>query len=262
MLQRSRRLTLAHLPVTGLLLLNAVLLGIYRSERLPVIVALLLSYLATVSYGQRIRLTSLARVVIVVLLSFQLLTSARSGGASVETASVAGQVVESLVENRNLIDPSKTAHIIDGIPDLVGFADGSTIYSYALAPVPRSVWPQKPIIAPGPELGIKIFGTNRAGIPPGLFAEMYWNFWWVGIAVGVPLAGAAFGLLERRMRVMVDQNGLPKVFALVVLSQVPANALGIAVGQALLSAAIDVVIIFVMYRLFGGIQRRTPSRES
>jgi hypothetical protein len=49
--------------------------------------------------------------------------------------------------------------------------------------------PGKPLIHSGPIIGTEVYGTRVAGIPPGLVAEMYWNFHWAGVILGMILVG-------------------------------------------------------------------------
>ena len=251
MMSRTRKLSPAQMALLGALLANAVLLGIYRSERLPVLVSIVLSVVAISAYGRRLNVTRLARGALVALLVFQLLTVARTDGAAVQSNGVVAATFETLVENRNMIDPSKTAHIIDGVPERLDFANGSTIASFVVAPIPRSIWPTKPIITPGPTLGRFIFGTARSGIPPGLFAELYWNFGILGIGLGVPIAGAALGRIDRSVRRSTSTRGRTRVIQVVVLTQIGPNIMGISIGQAVLSAAITSSLVFVLFALFG-----------
>ena len=251
MMSRSRKLSPAQVALLGALLANAVVLGIYRSERLPVLVSIVLSVVAISAYGRRLNVTRLARGALVALLVFQLLTAARTDGAAVQSGGVVAATFETLVENRNMIDPSKTAHIIDGVPGKLDFADGSTITSFVVAPIPRSIWPTKPIITPGPTLGRTIFGTAVSGVPPGLFAELYWNFGLLGIGLGVPIAGAALGRVDSRVRHSTSSRGRTRVIQVVVLSQIGPNIMGISIGQAVLSAVITSTLVFVLFALFG-----------
>ena len=90
-------------------------------------------------------------------------------------------VLESIVLNRNQIELPKTAHIINAVPETLDFQYGKTLTRWLAAPIPREVWPDKPVIHPGPIIGNRIYGQRVAGVPPGLIAELWWNFGWFGI---------------------------------------------------------------------------------
>jgi oligosaccharide repeat unit polymerase len=92
----------------------------------------------------------------------------------------------------NFVDISKTAHIVNAIPDKLPFAYGQTYSTIFFAWIPRSIWPSKPVSNVDNTIGIKVFGANTYGsgaVPPGLFAELYWNFWYPGVFIGCFLVG-------------------------------------------------------------------------
>ena len=95
--------------------------------------------------------------------------------------------VKSLVLNRNGIGLPKTSHIINHIPDPLEYQYGKTILVWLIAPVPREIYPNKPMVHTGPIIGSTIYGTKVSGVPPGAIAELYWNF---------HIAGVVFGMLS------------------------------------------------------------------
>ena len=94
-----------------------------------------------------------------------------------------------LVYNRNFGDMQTTTHIIKAVPTVLPYQYGKTIAIWLLAPIPRAIWPEKPILHSGPLIGITLYGNNRSGVPPGFVAEMYWNFALPGVLVGSLLLG-------------------------------------------------------------------------
>jgi hypothetical protein len=102
------------------------------------------------------------------------------------------QVQEPLLGNRNWMDVAKTSHIVDEI-DFSDIRGGATMIGWIFAPVPRTVWSEKPAVRPGIELGATVFNRGdriRTGVPPGLVGELYWNFHIPGVALGMALLGA------------------------------------------------------------------------
>ena len=99
----------------------------------------------------------------------------------------------------NFIDISKTAHIIDGIPKKLPFAFGGTYITSLYAPIPRSIWPTKPVVNVDNIVGQKIYGSKyfgAGGTPAGLIAEAYWNFWLFGILIVPFLTGIFLRYIE------------------------------------------------------------------
>lgn len=86
----------------------------------------------------------------------------------------------------SFIDISKTAHIIDAIPEKLPYAFGSTYITFLYAPIPRSIWKSKPVVNVDNIVGQKVYGSKyfgAGGTPAGLIAEAYWNFWLFGILI-------------------------------------------------------------------------------
>jgi hypothetical protein len=64
--------------------------------------------------------------------------------------------------------------------------------------VPRFLWPEKPIITDvGADFNFAATGSRNSQSSPGLFAESYWNFGWVGVAIFMPLLGVVLFFLGR-----------------------------------------------------------------
>lgn len=103
------------------------------------------------------------------------------------------RVLEAVLKNRNLLDVSKTGYIIENIPEKLDFQYGSTLLAWLVGFVPRSLWEQKPAISLGPLIGKAIYddpSTRITGTPPGFIAELYLNFGYLGIIVGMAILGA------------------------------------------------------------------------
>ena len=91
-------------------------------------------------------------------------------------------VVESVVDNRNLLGVSKNAHIINNVPEREPHAWGWTVVNWVVTPIPRSLWPSKPSALTGGYVRDHIYQHKYGGgIPPGIVAELYWNFSYIGI---------------------------------------------------------------------------------
>lgn len=103
---------------------------------------------------------------------------------------------ELFVFNRNLADISKTAHIINGVPEEIEYKYGSSLLSVFVSPIPRTLWPEKPVLYLGKEIGKKIYKVGErvnTGIPPGFIAELFLNFGLLGILSGMGLLGLFLG---------------------------------------------------------------------
>ncbi len=176
------------------LFVNASLLPIYASSRTEVGYILLVAVAIEVAAGARPQVRQVLRVGAVVIVLLSVMTFLRASAQRADTGSFdVGAAVTSaqevLVYNRNFGDITTTAHIYGAVPDTLPFARGSTITAWLVAPVPRSLWPEKPVINSGPVIGSVIYGNSRSGVPPGLIGELYWNFGWWGLLGGMALIG-------------------------------------------------------------------------
>jgi hypothetical protein len=118
-----------------------------------------------------------------------------------------------MVLNDNFIDASKTAFIMEAIPDRLPYQWGKTYLLVFLAWIPREVWPGKPIVNIDNTIGQVVRGHNllgSAGLPPGQIAELYYNFSYPGILAGCFL----IGVLLRKVDVLLGAYGRnPNVIA-------------------------------------------------
>jgi oligosaccharide repeat unit polymerase len=135
-------------------------------------------------------------ILLVVLTIFLVMTNMRQGNRS---------SINENINKFNIIDFSalfiaggtgmnigKTCYIIDSIPEKMDFQWGGTFITFLYAWIPREIWPNKPIAALDAIIAMKIYGAQmygRGGIPPGMIAELYLNFWIIGIPFGCFLVG-------------------------------------------------------------------------
>jgi hypothetical protein len=113
------------------------------------------------------------------------------------------RLFDPIVFTTNLIDVSKTAHIMNAIPRLLDYQLGKTVALLALAWIPRDLWPDKPVVNVDNTLGMAISGTTlygSSGLPPGIVAESFWNFGYPGIVVGCFLLGFLLRWVDTNFR--------------------------------------------------------------
>jgi hypothetical protein len=131
-----------------------------------------------------------------------------------------------------------------------GFLDGGTLDYLGVAFIPRALWPEKPTIAKGAWFALRI---GQANVTPSgqivnsinmtIPGELYLNFGWMGVFVGLVLFGALIAILWSRTDFWRDSR----------------NVLGSAYGYYLLwiwlgfSLGADlqiIVTLIAMYLLF------------
>ena len=172
----------------ALMVAQSILLCIVMSSRAGI--ALLLIDLLVIGYylnGQRINLIKTALVAGAAIVAVMGVLALR-----VEDEHTIYEVVEKTMAGRDLMDISKTAHIIAAVPDKMEYRNGEMLYGWATALIPRSMWPDKPMwMERGPYILRNVYNSNNrvAGIPPGYIAELYWNFGLLGVLIGMGLFG-------------------------------------------------------------------------
>lgn len=63
--------------------------------------------------------------------------------------------------------------------------------------IPRFLWPDKPIITKvGYDFNLAATGNDKSAASPGLFAEAYWNFGWLGIGILMVPLGAILSVMS------------------------------------------------------------------
>lgn len=259
LLSKGRKLRSGEIAlVTSFLLIN-LLLPFYSSSRSDTIVPILATVVMMARYGRKLNWRVVAAPALALLIIFNAMTDLRSDD-SLDPGSVLGVgVVTEFVDNaaisRNFADFSKASHLIQRVPEDLSWRYGSTIAAYVVAPIPRSLWPTKPLISAGPIIGQQIykqrraFGLSASGIPPGFFGEMYWNFGTAGILLGSPLLGAALGLGNRWSKTRQDIRA--QVFYGAGLFSAISGFLAVGVGFALLELATTFVGVQLVYFLLG-----------
>lgn len=149
-----------------------------------------------------------------------------------EHAGIAG-LAEVTFGGRHFLDLTKTAHVLDGFPEVLDFQHGKSMVTWLVAPIPRVLWPDKPAIGVGIDIGPVLFQTPRtSGVPPGIVAELYLNFGLLGVYVGMLVVG----LLLRSLYVTFRPHFPNKALVLIYTLLASRIALGMLPGAVSASA--------------------------
>ncbi len=159
------------------------------------------------------RAFAVATVTLVLFGSMLAFRRDRSDWAGIRDHVGVSGLMESTIGGRHFLDLSKTAHVLDGVPELVDYQYGRTLVTWLVAPVPRAWWPGKPRIGAGGDLAV-IFGTPwMSGVPPGIIAELYLNFGILGVLVGMIVAGFALRSLYATLQPRLPSPAVVLIFA-------------------------------------------------
>lgn len=248
------------------LFLNACLLPFYASTRSDVIFVLITAVVIEFCLRPKTaRLRSLVMPVVIGIGIVAILTGLRHADQDIENVGTAATVVDAFVLTHTFSDIPTTIHIMKAVPDTLPYANGETIGSWLAAPVPRSIWPDKPIISLGPTIGILIFGNTRAGIPPGLIAESYWNFGVGGLLLLPLVAGLGVGWGYRKLAPWAPRSpAAALLFSAVAIRagiDLTTNSLGYALVQVAQGLAVLIPVLWIVSSP-GGRGGRPPTGDT
>jgi hypothetical protein len=121
------------------------------------------------------------------------------------------KILDVLVGSGKFLDITKPAHIMDAIPREIDYQYGETLMLWLVAPIPRSVWLSKPVIAIAATIGELVYHVTDTsglgqGIPPTYIGELYWNLDVPGVLVGMFLLGAGLRFLYANMKEQLTYN--------------------------------------------------------
>lgn len=94
---------------------------------------------------------------------------------------------------------SSVVMIVNGTANGIPFQHGYTLTPVLAAFVPKILWPSKPDVATGRILNQVFHLADQAEvyISPSHLGDLYWNFGWPGVLVGMTLIGAICGFTAR-----------------------------------------------------------------
>jgi len=107
------------------------------------------------------------------------------------------------------------SHIVAETPHDLPYRFGETLLIWIVFPIPRAIWPGKPVNVGG-QIAAEIYGAGN-GTPPTLIGELYWNFGILGVLGGMFVLGIAL----RSLVTYRERNGSPwtMLFSTVLLLQ-------------------------------------------
>ncbi|HEY6975027.1 MAG TPA: O-antigen polymerase [Chitinophagaceae bacterium] len=142
-----------------------------------------------------IKWRQLTTVVAIASFALIVMTELRESHSKINSQTeVSSNPLAIMVGTLNFLGIDKTSQIIDEMPNKMDYQFGETLVLWLVAPIPRTMWPKKPDITEGREIGELIYekrdeNSPGGGVPPGFIAEMYLNFGYFGVIAGTFIAG-------------------------------------------------------------------------
>jgi oligosaccharide repeat unit polymerase len=166
-------------------------------------------------------------------------------------------MIEKTAGGRDMLDITKTCHIINSVPSKMDYRYGEMFYGWLAAPIPASAWPNKPMWADrGVFINQHIFGEKYglSGIPPGLIGELYWSFGVAGTWIGMFL----FGLLLRQIYssfLPSADNPSSILIYTIIATHFILFALGNDLGTGIVKTVLDLIPVVMILLLVGGVEK-------
>ncbi len=253
-----RKFSPAKLVVLICLFLVAVIVPFYSSTR-GTIVWLFISTAAIIWYtgGRAVkqRLAVLGIACLALLMFMSLIREKRDVAYSFDEKIGLSEFADHVVMTSIYAGLCKTTQIIYAVPDPLAYQYGKTIAVWLAAPIPRSIWAGKPLIQSGPIIGVYVFGTRVSGIPPGMIAELYWNFSLPGVLAGSWLMGVLLRWLTRRYEPVPGNASLEVLVYVAGPMRLGYDLLSHSVGFAIFSMLINMTIALTLVFL---VRDRSP----
>jgi oligosaccharide repeat unit polymerase len=204
-----------------LLLISASLLPFLSSQRLAILTLVFFFYIYSNYFKKRFELKKL--LILLVVATIFLLTmvefrqAKRTKSFELSKALRFETATSFFVKSHYFFDIITSSLIVKHTPEAMEYQRGKTLLNWAVFPIPRSVWPDKPNNL-GRRVRNEIFfeelGIRGGGITPPFMFELYLNFKIAGIVIGMFL----FGLLSRAVYLNMADNSNMATMALHVLN--------------------------------------------
>jgi oligosaccharide repeat unit polymerase len=111
---------------------------------------------------------------------------------AIRNLSSSGDIIDKIFIEVNQVEIF--ALVTNLFPDSMPFLYGKTYLDLVYQPIPRSIWPNKPLPS-GFLLGQLFFGID-VGAPPTIIGDLYMNFGGVGVFLGMILYGIVWSAID------------------------------------------------------------------
>ena len=127
-----------------------------------------------------------------------------------------------------------------------------TVFDFCISVVPRELRQEKPV-GVDPFVEMNVYGSTvyeSAAVPPGLIAEMYINFWYLGIVVGPLLLGITMKIIHNALIGNAKNANFVIIYVTALqhfgLSLMSSGFLNTMIGICMLSLPIILVMYFIV----------------
>lgn len=221
----------------GLFFLSS-LVPFFASSRTSILMMLIELCIIAYYYG-RVRLNTILLVVALaagIVAGMGYLRELNATGR-VQSESLADKVLGA----GNGIDFVRTSAIMDRVPEVRPFQNGRTYAALLSGFVPRAMWPDKPEVSLGTWVKGELFGqrVRKHGWPPGMLAEAYINFGYLGIIPVMLLFGAMLRFIYESCRPYLGVSLLVTMLYAVAIWRLGFAMIGASFAQGILQSLLN-----------------------
>lgn len=193
----NRKMTVGTKILLWILFFLSALIPIVTSARLELAYTAVLLLMAFHYGRKKIKLKTVVVTGIALIFAISILglvrhsqTSGRTDSFSIEAA------FDKTLGSGYFMDIAKTSVVVDSVPDKVDYLMGKSFGLIFIAPIPRALWPEKPVVRISKFVGEEIYTRpDDSGIPPGFIGESYLNFGVFGVVGLLALLGVGLSKL-------------------------------------------------------------------
>lgn len=213
--------------------------------------AFILQTIIALYFTNRVNIKGILIFFIIAILFLAVSTYSRSEGAqnSFSMNIVNDLVLDPVLGHHNYLGLVKSAHIVEAVPERMGYMYGASLVNWIFAPIPRSLWHDKPVISLGYLVTESVYGGNiiyGGGTPPGIIAEMFINFGYFGIVLGMLAFGVIISYLYKSFSPLLLSNPVALLLYLGWVYELSFSIFGGDVSRAMISAIRGVITFIIL----------------
>ncbi len=161
-------------------------------------------------------------------------------------------ILDTLIGNRQFYGIDKMGQIVDAVPEKFDYQFGNTLLSWLYAPIPRTMWPEKPPILLGPDISTKVYDTQGGGgTPPGIGPELYINFHIPGLLTGMFILGLLLKFLYVSFRPYLSTSKNAVILYVPIMIALSMNLLVNCLSGALVLALMQTLPVLFSVSIVG-----------
>lgn len=156
------------------------------------------------------------------------------------------------------------------LPPLIGglisghieYKYGSTLLNVFYAPIPSSIWPNKPIINETGIIGEILMGKDAWGLPAREYGVAFLNFGWIGVIVISIITGIIVGLLYNNLLKSKGNSKNYNFWILLIYALTIRGIFNVVSTSAQIDIIWNLIIVTVIYHLNKFLNKTISNQKS